>query len=250
MANSIENGKIIFGYMAMMLESHDPWNPNTVYHRNRVCPDENYNWWVSKKSTDEAPNVNHAIPGFDSNGKPVASDWWALWIDWEHPMARLEAAMNDALAAAGNANSKAEQAHQAAERANSLDLVDLDGRIDILENVVSEIKSDDLVKIRQSIKALQDLVEVDTDSAINKFKEIVRFLSGIGSSSSLEGLLNDIAQEIARKQDAGDYATNERVDQLDEKIKRYAVPRFESDVLTFPAENGAYFENDDLILTV
>ena len=69
MGNIYENGKIIFGYMAMMLEDRDPWDPQTVYHHNRCKMDEHGNWWVSKKSTQEAPNINHPFPGFDANNQ-------------------------------------------------------------------------------------------------------------------------------------------------------------------------------------
>ena len=208
MGNIYENGKIIFGYMAMMLEDRDPWDPQTVYHHNRCKMDEHGNWWVSKKSTQEAPNINHPFPGFDANNQPIASEWWALWIDWQHPMAQLSAAMSQAVAAAESAEEKAAAAEAAAEHASQVDVVTLTNRVSTLESALQSLTEDDIAEMQQAITNL-----------------------------------------LAQKQPAGDYATNERVDELEEKVGRYCSPRFESDALVFPAESTAYFDGDALVLT-
>lgn len=250
MGNIYENGKIIFGYMAMMLEDRDPWDPQTEYHHNRCKMDEHGNWWVSKKSTQEAPNINHPFPGFDANNQPIASEWWALWIDWQHPMAQLSAAMSQAVAAAENAEQQAAAARSAAEQASQVDVVELTGRVSSLESALQSLSEGDIADMQQAITSLQSLIGADVDGNINKFNEIIRFLAGIGDTSTLEGLFQDVASQLAQKQPAGDYATNERVNELEAKVGRYCSPRFESDALVFPAENDAHFENDVLVLTI
>ena len=249
MGNIYENGKIIFGYMAMMLEDRDPWDPQQVYHHNRCKMDEHGNWWVSKKSTQEAPNINHPFPGFDANNQPIASEWWALWIDWQHPMAQLSAAMSQAVAAAESAEEKAAAAEAAAEHASQVDVVTLTNRVSTLESALQSLTEDDIAEMQQAITNLQALIGADVDGNINKFNEIISFLAGIGDTSTLEGLFQDVASQLAQKQPAGDYATNERVDELEAKVGRYCSPRFESDALVFPAESTAYFDDDELILT-
>lgn len=249
MGNLIENGKIIFGYMAMMLEDSTPWDPQTIYHHNRCVRDEQSNWWVSKKSTQEAPNVNHPIPGFDDQGKPVASEWWALWIDWQHPMAQLTTAMAQAVAAAEEATTQAAAAQEAAETASQVDVVTLDNRVTTLESALQTLTDEDIADMQTAIASLQSLIGEDVDGNINKFNEIVSFLSGIGDTSTLEGLFQDVATQLAGKQPAGDYAANSRVDEIEAKVGRYCSPRFESDALVFPAESTAYFDDDILVLT-
>lgn len=250
MGNIIENGRMIFGYMAMMLESNDPWDPQTVYHHNRCVPDAQRNWWVSKKSTEDAPNINHPIPGFDAEGKPVASEWWALWIDWQHPMARLTDAAQQAIEAAEQAAEQAEAAEQAAEEASRIDVSEHERRITALETAVDGITGTELVQIGQAIESLQQLIGADVDGVVNKFNEFVAFLHGIGDDQTLEGIIADFTRQLAGKQPSGDYATNGRVDELEAKVGRYCSPRFESDALVFPAENDAHFENDVLVLTI
>ncbi len=212
--------------------------------------DEHGNWWVSKKSTQEAPNINHPFPGFDADGKPLASEWWALWIDWQHPMAQLSAAMSQAVAAAESAEEKAAAAEAAAEHASHVDVVELTGRVSSLESALQSLTEDDIADMQQAITSLQALIGADVDGNINKFNEIIRFLAGIGDTSTLEGLFQDVASQLAKKQPAGDYATNSRVDELEAKVGRYCSPRFESDALVFPAGNDAHFENDVLVLTI
>lgn len=250
MSNVIENGRMIFGYMAMMLEDRNPWDPQTIYHQNRCKMDEHGNWWVSKKSTLEAPNINHPFPGFDQNGNPVASEWWALWIDWQHPMAQLTAAMGQAVSAAEEASRQAAAAEEAAEEASHADTVLLEGRVDSLESALQSLESGDIADMQSAISSLQDLIGADVDGVINKFNEFVAFLHGIGDDQTLEGIISDFTAQLASKQPAGDYATNERVDEVEAKVGRYCSPHFEGDKLIFPAENQAHFEDDVLVLTV
>lgn len=249
MGNTIENGYMIFGYMAMMLEERTPWDPQTVYHQNRCKMDAKGNWWVSKKSTQEAPNINHPIPGFDANGNPVASEWWALWIDWEHPMAQLTAAMREALDAAQEATTQAAAAETAARTASQVDVVVLDGRISTLESSLQTLTDEDIADMQTAIASLQGLIGADVDGVINKYEEFVAFLAGISDLTTLQGIIADFTAQLAGKQPSGDYATNTRVDEIEAKVGRYCSPRFESDILVFPAESEAYFDGDILVLT-
>lgn len=246
----IENGYMIFGYMAMMLEDRTPWDSQTIYHRNRCKMDAHGNWWVSKKSTQEAPNINHPFPGFDANGDPVASEWWALWIDWQHPMAQLTAAAQQAVDAAGDASQQAAAAQAAAQQASQIDVSEHEQRIGALESAVQSLSTNDIAAINTAIGNLQALIGTDVDGTINKFNEMVAFFAGMGESDTLEGKLQELIALIATKQAAGDYATNTRVDGIEAQLAKYAVPRFQGDTLVFPAENGASFEDDELVLTV
>lgn len=235
--------------MSMMF-SWPVWSPQTTYLRNKAVKDEQGNWWVSLKSSVEEPNINHPLPGFNDEGDPVASEWWRLWIDWQHPMAQLLAAMGQAVESAENADAKADRAEAAAIRAEQVDVVGQENRIIALEEAVGNITDEDLVQIRGAIASLQSLIGENVDGIINKFNEIVTFLAGVEDTKTLAGILQDIATQLAGKQAAGDYATNDRVDEIETKMMKYAVPRFEGDSLVFPAENGAHFEDDELILTV
>lgn len=228
--------------------SDTEWNSQTVYLRNKATRDSQGNWWVSLKSTVDEPNVNHPIPGFDEHGNPVDSVWWRLWIDWQHPMAQILNAITDAQTQTSAAETAAGRANGAAERAEQLDIVDHENRLTSLESVVNQLTTQDLVQIRQAIQSLQGLIGEDVDGVINKFNEIVAFLSGIGDTETLAQLLADIAAELATKQDAGDYATNSRVDTLESKVNRLVTPYYSGDTLVFPAESTAYFDNDNLIL--
>ncbi|MBR2290779.1 MAG: hypothetical protein IJ868_00495 [Prevotella sp.] len=249
MGNTIENGYMIFGYLAIMLENDQPWDPQTVYHHNRAVPDEHRNWWVSKKSTAEAPNLNHPIPGFDANGDPVESEWWALWIDWQHPMARLEAAVAAAVAAAADASEKAGEAQAAAEAASSTDVSDHERRIVAIETALGSVTHGDIETLASKVSALEGLVDADVDGVINKFNEVVAAFAGVDDTDTVEAIVQRLSAAIAAKQDAGDYATNERVNELEAKVGRYCSPHFESDELVFPAESTAYFDDDVLVLT-
>ncbi len=248
MGNIYENGKIIFGYMAMMLEDRDPWDPQTVYHHNRCKMDEHGNWWVSKKSTQEAPNINHPFPGFDANNQPIASEWWALWIDWQHPMAQLSAAMSQAVAAAESAEEKAAAAEAAAEHASQIDVVTLTNRVSTLESALQSLTEDDIAEMQQAITNLQALIGADVDGVINKFNEFVAFLAGTSDLTTLQGIIADFTSQLAGKQPAGDYATNERVDNLEEKVDSLESPKMVGTHLTFPSRSTARMVGSHLIL--
>jgi len=233
--------------MSMMF-SWPVWNPQTTYLRNKAVKDAQGNWWVSLKSSVEEPNINHPLPGFDDNGEPVASEWWRLWIDWQHPMAQLLAAIAQAVESAENADAKAERAENAAIRAEEVDVIEQENRILALEKTVGGITDEDLVQIRESISSLQSLIGEDVDGNINKFKEIVAFLAGISDTQSLDTILQDIATQLAGKQAAGDYATNDRVDELEEKVDSMVSPKMVGTHLTFPSRTTARMEGTHLIL--
>lgn len=244
----IENGHIIFGYLAIMLENDQPWDSQTVYHHNRAVPDAYRNWWISKKSTQEAPNINHPIPGFDANGDPVPSEWWALWIDWQHPMARLETAVADAITAAANAAEKAEEARQAAEAASGVDVSDHERRLLAIETALGNVTHGDIETLANKVNALEGLVNADVDGVINKFNEVVAAFAGIDDTDTIEAIVQRLSSAIAAKQDAGDYATNERVDTLEEKVDSLVSPKMVGTHLTFPSRTTARMDGSHLIL--
>ena len=111
-------------------------------------------------------------------------------------------------------------------------------------NMVAFVRDNNLFLVKLLFDNAESQITKD-----GKFNEIISFLAGIGDTSTLEGLFQDVARQLAQKQPAGDYATNERVDELEAKVGRYCSPRFESDALVFPAESTAYFDDDELILT-
>lgn len=228
--------------------SDSVWNSNTVYLRNKATRDDQGNWWVSLKSTVDEPNINHPIPGFDENGDPITSEWWKLWIDWQHPLNRVLTAIAGADTSAANADEKARLAQEAADHANSVSVVDHENRITVLENSLQNLTDEDIADIKSAILALQNLIGADVDGNVNKFNEIVSFLTGIADTDTLAGLLAQIAEEIAAKQDAGDYATNERVDTLEEKVDSLVSPKMVGTHLTFPSRTTARMDGSHLIL--
>lgn len=103
--------------------------------------------------------------------------------------------------------------------------------------------------MQTAIASLQGLIGADVDGVINKYEEFVAFLAGISDLTTLQGIIADFTAQLAGKQPSGDYATNTRVDEIEAKVGRYCSPRFESDILVFPAESEAYFDGDILVLT-
>ncbi len=239
---------MIFGYMAMMLEDRTPWDPQTVYHRNRCKMDSHGNWWVSKKSTQDEPNVNHPFPGFDSQGDPVASEWWALWIDWQHPMAQLTDAAGSAIEAAQAAQDQAAAARQAAEEAGQVDVVELGRKVQTLETALTSLTDNEISQLQTAVDSLQGLIGADVDGVVNKFNEFVAFLAGIGDDKTLNGIIADFTSQLAGKQPVGDYATNERVDDLEEKVDSLVSPDMVVSHLTFPSRTTARMDGSHLIL--
>ncbi len=72
------------------------------------------------------------------------------------------------------------------------------------ENFTAELKAkydalvaassvEDLTALFERVSALEDLIEADSDGAINKFNEIVAFLDGIDSTETLAPIIADVA---------------------------------------------------------
>ncbi len=61
--------------------------------------------------------------------------------------------------------------------------------------------SSNIDTLSTKVAALEALVESDSDGAINKFNEIVAFLKNITDSQTLEGIVNGINTNIAKKAD-------------------------------------------------
>lgn len=51
--------------------------------------------------------------------------------------------------------------------------------------------------LRENVTALEGLIESDSNGAINKFNEIVTFLEGVSDTSTLRGLLGEIAGQYS-----------------------------------------------------
>lgn len=75
-----------------------------------------------------------------------------------------------------------------------------------LNALVAASSPDDLADLFGRVQALEELIQADSDGAINKFNEIVTFLAGITDDKDLQGMLADIATQIAAAKKAGDDA--------------------------------------------
>ncbi|MCM1450684.1 MAG: hypothetical protein NC102_00275 [Clostridium sp.] len=62
---------------------------------------------------------------------------------------------------------------------------------------------EDLKTLASKVASLETLVAKDSDGVINKFNEIVAFLTGIGDDKTLDGLMSDIATKVAEAKKAG-----------------------------------------------
>lgn len=62
------------------------------------------------------------------------------------------------------------------------------------------LQPSDLTTLNSKVAALEALIESDSDGAINKFNEIVTFLSNITDSQTLDGIIGGINTSIAGKQ--------------------------------------------------
>lgn len=62
---------------------------------------------------------------------------------------------------------------------------------------------EDLTALTEKVTKLEALVAADSDGVINKFNEIVAFLAGIGDDKTLDGLMADIAAQVAEAKKAG-----------------------------------------------
>lgn len=118
---------------------------------------------------------------------------------------------------------------------------DLEDALDSTDNDVAGLKTD--------MQVLQDLIGSDVDGTVNKFNEIVAFLAGMSEGDTLEAKLQAFASLLAQKQDAGDFATNSRVDEVEELVGKVFYPHFEDGSLVFPAESSAHFDGGSLVLT-
>lgn len=79
------------------------------------------------------------------------------------------------------------------------------------ENFTSELKAklestattEGMAQLSAKVTALEALINADSSGAIDKFNEIVTFLAGISDTETLDGLLGDVATQIADAKKAG-----------------------------------------------
>ena len=71
----------------------------------------------------------------------------------------------------------------------------------LLTAAETALQPSDLTTLEEKVAALEAYFssESDADNIINKWNEIVAFLSGIGEASTLSGLLSDISGQINEK---------------------------------------------------
>lgn len=62
---------------------------------------------------------------------------------------------------------------------------------------------EDLQALFTRVDELEALIDADKDGAINKFNEIVAFLAGITESQTLDGIVGNIATQVADAKKAG-----------------------------------------------
>lgn len=88
------------------------------------------------------------------------------------------------------------------------------------QHLKEALTKDDLGEIENTIKDLVALVDKDTDGVINKFNEIVAFLSGISDTSTLDGIVSGISTQIS--------SLGNRIDEVEKKIpSTYAFDKME-----------------------
>ena len=88
------------------------------------------------------------------------------------------------------------------------------------QHLKEALTKDDLGEIENTIKDLVALVDEDTDGVINKFNEIVAFLSGISDTSTLDGIVSSISTQIS--------SLGNRIDEVEKKIpSTYAFDKME-----------------------
>ena len=127
-------------------------------------------------------------------------------------------------------------------------VVQVTDRVQDLEDALDST-DDDVADLKTDMQVLQDLIGSDVDGTVNKFNEIVAFLAGMSEGDTLEAKLQAFASLLAQKQDAGDFATNSRVDEVEELVGKVFYPHFEDGSLVFPAESSAHFDGGSLVLT-
>lgn len=69
----------------------------------------------------------------------------------------------------------------------------------LLTKASTALQPQDLNTLNSDVASLKALIESDSNNVIDKFNEIVAFLNGISSSSSLSGIVSDIATQINAK---------------------------------------------------
>lgn len=88
------------------------------------------------------------------------------------------------------------------------------------EHLNAALTKNDLGEIEETLKDLVALVDGNTDGIINKFNEIVAFLSGIADSSTLDGIVSGISSQISQ--------LSSRIDDVEAKIPTtYAFDKME-----------------------
>ena len=81
-------------------------------------------------------------------------------------------------------------------------MTDADKKKIILLGQLSEFKdllNANITTLSGKVTALENLIQSDSDGAINKFNEIVAFLANITDDSTLQGIVNGINTSIAAK---------------------------------------------------
>lgn len=73
----------------------------------------------------------------------------------------------------------------------------------LLTKINGTATSEGLADLTTRLEALETHFGTDTDKVINKFQEIVAFLAGVESTETLEGMMADIATQIADAKKAG-----------------------------------------------
>lgn len=68
-----------------------------------------------------------------------------------------------------------------------------------LDKAGTALQQQDIATLTAKVAELDALVGIDTDGAINKFNEIVRFLSGIADTQTMAGIVSGINNQIAAK---------------------------------------------------
>ena len=90
------------------------WTAGRVFSASETCYDDYDSEWLSLDDN----NIGHAIPGYDSNGLPVDSDWWHCLVN-----------MKKVSSATSHANTQGDYAKQQGDRSKTY-LDQLDAEID------------------------------------------------------------------------------------------------------------------------
>lgn len=110
------------------------------------------------------------------------------------------------------------------------------------ENFTSELKAklestattEGMAQLSAKVTALEALINADSSGAIDKFNEIVAFLAGISDTKTLDGLLGDVATQIADAKKAGTDAQT-------------ALDTFKSTVYTKTDADSTFIKKADMV---